>query len=172
MRALKWFGWRALAASDVTGPSRHWMSNVAYTKKENAAPVGTGSGVWCWAGLLGDAIRAFPGGVLRRFDLLAALAAQDADEAAHRVRCQPVAFMISASVCAFGAFHHCDHFGLLVGAIHLRFLAIFLPTFFEALAFLGARASSWLRSPDSGTVVFSVSIAVEFIVFLLDRLRS
>jgi len=36
-------------------------------------------------GLLRDAVAALPGGVLRGFDLLAALAAQDADEAAHRV---------------------------------------------------------------------------------------
>jgi len=42
---MVWTRGRA-CSSDVTGPSRHWMSNVAYTKG-NAAPVGTGSGVWC-----------------------------------------------------------------------------------------------------------------------------
>jgi hypothetical protein len=34
---------------------------------------------------LSDSVRALPGGILGRFDLLAALAVEDADEAAHGV---------------------------------------------------------------------------------------
>ena len=72
--------------SDVTGPSRHWMSNMAYTSKK-VAPAGDGSDVSegdCW--LFGDSVGALAGFVLRGLDLLPSLAAEDADETAHCVR--------------------------------------------------------------------------------------
>ena len=70
-------------------PLRAFVAQGWPTQMRNAAPAGTGSGV-CYddfAGrLLRDAIAALPGGVLRGFDLLAALAPQDANEAPDRMR--------------------------------------------------------------------------------------
>src|SRR5947209_1935495 len=81
-----------------------------------SARIGSGvatKGFWnAWLG--SDAVVALPGRVLRRLDLLAGLAAENAHEAAHRMllpsRCPND--LIEAD--AVGPQHHCDHLGLFV----------------------------------------------------------
>jgi hypothetical protein len=73
--------------------------------------------------LFQDSIRALSGCVLSGFDLLPALAAQDADETAHRVLLPARDFHDLGQSRAFGALHHGDHLRLVVGA---RFGCAFL----------------------------------------------
>jgi hypothetical protein len=70
----------------------------------------------CHIWLLRDAVVALPGGVLRRLDLLAALAAEDADEAAHRVRLPAGGFYDLGQGDAPGALYHGDYFRFLIAA--------------------------------------------------------
>jgi hypothetical protein len=62
---------------DVTGRSRHLLTNVAYTnrKRRPGSEPEAALEEETACGLLGDLVRPLPGGVLRRLDLLAALAA-------------------------------------------------------------------------------------------------
>ena len=69
--------------------------------------------------LFPDLVRPFARGVLGGLDLLPSLAAQDADEAANRVRLPARSFHDFGQCRTFGALHHGDHLGLLVGALRL-----------------------------------------------------
>ena len=112
--------------------------------------------------LLGDAIRAFPGGVLRGLDLLTSLTSEDADKAAHRVRLPARGFHYLGQRGAFGALHQRDNFGLFVGTVRLR-PAVFLvrPGFFCGLGFLGGFAPALrLCAAGSDAALFSDSIVV------------
>lgn len=132
--------------------SGHWMSNVAYTSQENAAPVGAGSGVWLrklhwW--LLGDLVRALPGVSLRRLDLLRSLAAEDADETPHGVLLTARGGYDLTQRRASGAFQQRDDFDLLVACVRLRFAShpLRLVRLLRRLGFLGSRAPTFrLRS--------------------------
>ena len=69
---------------DVTGRSRHWLSNVAYTNRKRRPGrnrkrrLAEGTARW----LLGDLVRTLTIGALGRFDLLASLTVEDADKGA------------------------------------------------------------------------------------------
>src|SRR5258706_279226 len=68
---------------------------------------GTGSGVWksrCAKPATSRVVAALTSGVLRRFDLLAALATQDAENPRTVCACQPVVSIISARVALFARF--------------------------------------------------------------------
>ncbi len=115
--------------------------------------------------VLGDLVRALPGVALRRFDLLASLAAENADEASHGVllpisaNVAPLARFINAMTSAFLFLPSAC--GLLAAFIDLR-------AFFAGLAFLEvARLPFGCGAPGSCVVIFSVSIVL--IVSLLDR---
>src|SRR5215471_16657322 len=71
--------------SDVTGPSRHWMSSVAYTsRKRRPGRDQERRRIGCGV-LFRDAVGPLPSIALRRLNLLATLAAQYANEASHGV---------------------------------------------------------------------------------------
>jgi hypothetical protein len=75
--------WRCF--SDVTGRSRHWMSNVDYTTRKRRPGQNRKrrlDGELCCV-LPRDLVRAFAVRALGRFDLLASFAAQDAGKAPH-----------------------------------------------------------------------------------------
>jgi hypothetical protein len=73
---------------------------------------------WVWArGLLRDFVRARPGRVLRRLDLLAALSAEDAHEPADRVSLPTGRVNDRLQGCAARALHQRDDLGLLVASL-------------------------------------------------------
>jgi len=76
--------------------------------------------------LLRDFVRSLASSVLGRFDLLPALVAQNADEAAYRVRLPLRGGHYLGQRRALGPLHHRDYFSLLVGAIRLRLARAFL----------------------------------------------
>lgn len=107
----------------LVGPVRQnalWVPSPVYCRpqRSNAVPAGTGSGVgrklrgW----LLHYAVAALPSGVFRGFDFLAALAAENADEAPHGVLLPARRFHDFRQRHALSALHHRDHVGLLIGA--------------------------------------------------------
>jgi TCP-1/cpn60 chaperonin family len=165
MCTRKWFWPKGYYASDVRGPPRHWLSNAAYTMS-NAAPHLGETRVAAFRKeqqLLCDAIRAFARVVLRGFDLLTSLAAEDADEASHGVRL-PAGNGHNLRQCyALGALHQRNHFGLLVGAV--GFLAPLLAFARLLVAFLiAARFGLAVVSGASW-----VSIVLLLTPLLLDR---
>src|ERR1700733_3181748 len=115
------------------------------TQAGNAALVGTRSGVSLkeldWS-LLGDLVRALPGGVLRGLDLLAALAGEDADEATDGVLLPARSCYDLSQRRTLGALHHRDHVGLLVGTLGVGFAGrlLRLARFLRGLGFLGGGA--------------------------------
>ena len=90
--------------SDVTGPSHHWMSNVAYKARTPPRPE-SGAALVCSALALLDFVGALAVAALGRLNLLATLLAQDADKAAHRMRLPVRGFHDLPNCCAFGAPH-------------------------------------------------------------------
>ena len=92
--------------NDVTGPSRHLLSNVAYTSRNAASSPEPEAALGATSRRLsGDAVRALAGIVLRRLDLLTALAAQETDKPAHRVGLPASGFHDLRQRCPFGALH-------------------------------------------------------------------
>jgi hypothetical protein len=129
-------------------------------------------GVAGW--LLGDAVGAFPGVVLRRLDLLAAFAAQNADEAPNVVRLPLRDPHDLGKRGALGTFHQRDNIGLLVGAL-FRFASAVLGAFrfLCELAFLaGVRFPLAGATTASGLVLFSDAITFSVISFSWTGLRS
>src|SRR5690349_15317115 len=99
-------------------PIRCFGSILAYRSRK-AAPMRTRGGGWKgFAGnLLRDLVPPFAGRVLRRFNRLSTLAAEDADEAANRVRLPAGRCHDLRQRSALGPFHHRDDLGLLVSAV-------------------------------------------------------
>ena len=85
--------------------------------------------------LLGDAIRAFPGLVLRGFDLLTSLAAQNANKAPHGVRLPARGFHDLGQCCAFGALHQRGYVGFLVAGVRFPFGVLSLGCFLLGRSF-------------------------------------
>jgi hypothetical protein len=157
--------------------------NVTYSTNGNAQkherrPLARGrGGVWTTSclTLLPDLVRPFARRVLGRLDLLPSLAAEDADEARTVCGCQPVAFMISASVTPLARFIIAITSAFLLVRSAFGLAAAFLarPTFFAGLAFLLAlRAPLGFAVSGPGLLMFSESIAFSLIVFSLTGLRS
>jgi hypothetical protein len=115
--------------------------------------------------LLGDLVDPLARGVLGRLDLLPTLAAQDADEAPNVCGCQPVAFMISASVTPLARF---------ISAITSAFLFARSAVGLQAGILARTAFFTGLRLPfgcdtSAAAAFFSDSIVV-FISFLLTGL--
>jgi hypothetical protein len=132
-----------LSFSDVTGPSRHWMSNVDYTSRKGRPGRNRKrrlDGGMCSA-LPRNLVRASAVRALGRFDLLASFAAQDAGKAPHRVGLLAGCLHDLGQRRALGAFHHGDHLSLLVGAVRFRFSGRLLgpASLFCGLGFLSGR---------------------------------
>jgi hypothetical protein len=93
-----------------------------WMEKAETPPLARGrGGVWTTSclKLFPDLVGPFASGVLGRLDLLSSLAAQDADEAAYGVRLPASCLHDLGKRGAFGALHHLDDLGLLVGAVRL-----------------------------------------------------
>jgi hypothetical protein len=93
---------------------RHSVSPRA-TSKDAARSETKAAFDWIVSWLLSDAIRALACGVLRGVDFLAALAAEDAHEAADSVLLPARGFHDLGQGRTFRTLHQGDHFGLLVG---------------------------------------------------------
>ena len=173
MRALKWLGLRALAGSDVTGPSRHWMSNLANTEGNAAAEdrrwrlVEQIALVATWRSC--TSVRLPRSWTIRSSPRPSA---EDADEAPDRMRLPPVAFMISANVAPFARFISAMTSAFLLARSSVYWRRPCALAFFAGLAFFAAlRLLSGVR-PGRRLAWFSQSRLIRAHRFLLTGLRS